>query len=189
MKRLVLFASGNGSNVENIIKYFNNKPLIQVVEIFSNNKNAKVLNRAQKYNIPTVVFDKKQLQNGTVLKQLKSRKLDLIILAGFLLKIPKKIINIYNNKIINIHPSLLPLYGGKGMYGLHVHQKVFESKDKQSGITIHFVNHHYDDGAIIFQAKCPLKENIKPKEIAKKVHKLEMQFFPKIIEKILNGQN
>ena len=170
MKKIAIFASGNGLNAENIIKYFKRSTTIKVEVIASNNPKAKVLDRAKVNGVSTIVFNKKKLNTGKVLKVLKLKKVSFIILAGFLLKIPKHIINNYLNRIINIHPGLLPLYGGKGMYGMHVHQKVFESKDMESGITIHFVNEIYDDGAIIFQAKCPLHSNIKAKGIQKKVH-------------------
>ena len=189
MKKIVIFASGNGSNAENIVKYFQQNNKVQVNLVGSNNSEAKVLDRVSRYNIPTIIFNKENLINGDVLHILEQKKIDFIVLAGFLLKIPQTIINKYLNKIINIHPSLLPLYGGKGMYGNYVHQKVLEAGDKETGITIHFVNEKYDDGAIIFQAKCLLEDNLTIKKIAKKVHDLEMKFYPKIIENILNEQN
>ena len=189
MKRIAIFASGKGSNAENIVKYFKKSNTIKVELIASNNANAGVLDRIKKHGIKTFIFDKLELTNGKVLQALQSQKIDFIVLAGFLLKIPKTIIQIYLNKIINIHPSLLPLYGGKGMYGMRVHQKVSESKDLESGITIHFVNATYDDGAIIFQAKCYLYPNIKAKEIQKKVHKLELKFLPRIIQNLLDVKN
>ncbi len=189
MKKIAIFASGNGSNTENIIKYFRESNTIKVELVASNDSRAKVLNRAKAHNVLTIVFDKISLNNGAVLKQLKEKNISFIVLAGFLLKIPSHIIKKYSSRIINIHPSLLPLYGGKGMYGMHIHKKVSESKDLESGITIHFVNEIYDNGTIIFQAKCPLYPNIKPKEIRKRVHNLEIKFFPRIIENLLNGQN
>ena len=187
MKKIAIFASGNGSNTENIIKYFSIRNKIKIELILSNNPTAKVLTKAKKHGISTMIFSKRDLIEGLVLSILKSKEINFIVLAGFLLKIPKSIIDNYDHKIINIHPSLLPLYGGKGMYGLHVHQKVFESKDRQTGITIHFVNQSYDKGDIIFQAKCMLSKRMKPKEIQKKVHSLEMKFLPRIIENILDG--
>ena len=162
---------------------------IRVKLIISNNESAKVLERANSYNIPAMIFTKKALNTNSIINYLEKKNISFIILAGFLLKIPKRIINQYPRKIINIHPSLLPLYGGKGMYGIHVHQKVFESNDHYSGITIHFVNESYDDGDIIFQAKCPIGKGLKPKGIQRKVHELEMRFFPMIIEKLINGSN
>ena len=185
MKRIAIFASGNGLNAENIVKYFQHNSKIKIDLIASNNPKAKVLIRIKPYNIPTLIFNKSDLNRGSLLKKIKIKKIDFIVLAGFLWKIPKQIIKSYLNKIINIHPSLLPLYGGKGMYGRNVHVKVFEAKDKETGITIHFVNEIYDDGGIVFQAKCPLDNNETVKKIAKKVHDLEMKFYPKIIETIL----
>ena len=189
MQKIAIFASGNGTNTENIIKYFLNHPNIIISLIASNNKSAKVLARAKKYNIPILIFNNKELGTNHVLKELKLKEINFIVLAGFLLKIPTIIINKFMNKIINIHPSLLPRYGGKGMYGLHVHKKVFESKDKETGITIHFVNEKYDDGKIIFQAKCPITPKMTIKAIAKKVQALEIKFFPRIIESVLNEPN
>ncbi len=189
MKKIAIFATGNGSNAENIIRYFHKKSAVRVELIISNLHNSKVLEKAKKHNVPTCVFTKSDLNNGKVLNVLRLKKINLIVLAGFLLKIPKHIIDAYPNKVINIHPSLLPLYGGKGMYGQHVHQKVFDAKDKETGITIHFVNESYDDGAIIFQAKCTLAENTQIKQIEKKVRDLEKKFFPIIIDNILNEQN
>ena len=186
MKKIAIFASGNGSNTENIIKYFSTADNIKIELVLSNNPTAKVLTKAKKHDISTVTFNKSQLIEGFVLEKLKRREINFIVLAGFLLKIPKTIIDNYNNKIINIHPSLLPLHGGKGMYGMNVHQKVFESKDSQTGITIHFVNQSYDEGDIIFQAKCLLSKTTRPKDIQKKVHNLEMQFYPRIIERIID---
>lgn len=186
MKKIAIFASGEGSNAENIVKYFQQNSKIKVNLLASNNSEAKVLSRVSRYNIPTAIFNKQNLINGDVLEVLEQKKIDFIVLAGFLLKIPSMIIEKYLNKIINIHPSLLPLYGGKGMYGKYVHQKVFEGGDQETGITIHFVNEKYDDGLIIFQAKCLLQNNVTIKKIAKKVHDLEIKFYPKIIENILN---
>ena len=186
MKKIAIFASGNGSNTENIIKYFSTADSIKIELVLSNNPTAKVLTKAKKHDISTVTFNKRQLIEGFVLEKLKRKEINFIVLAGFLLKMPQTIIRPYLNNIINIHPSLLPLYGGKGMYGIHVHKKVSKSKDLESGITIHFVNNRYDDGAIIFQAKCSLYPNIKPKEIQKKVHKLEIKFLPLIIQNLLD---
>tara|TARA_B100000700_G_scaffold201052_1_gene221203 strand:+ start:913 stop:1482 length:570 start_codon:yes stop_codon:yes gene_type:complete len=189
MKKIAIFASGNGSNVENIIKFFKTNKSIKIALVASNNPVAGALIRGKKNGVSTTVFDKKSLNNGAVLEMLRLKKINFIVLAGFLLKIPEEIINNFKQKIINIHPSLLPLYGGKGMYGINVHQKVFDSKDHQTGITIHFVNKEYDEGTIIFQAKCQLSPKIKPRGIQKKVHDLEMKFFPRIIESLLNGTN
>jgi len=189
MKKIAILASGNGSNAENIIRHFQNHINVKTVLVGSNNNKAKVLKRVKKYKIPTLIFSKKDLNNTNLLTELTKKKVDFIILAGFLLKIPPHILKIYTKKIINIHPSLLPLYGGKGMYGIRVHEKVVEHKKKETGITIHFVNDKYDDGKIIFQAKCSLATNTTVKRVAKKVHELEMKFYPKIIENILNENN
>ena len=185
MIQIAVFASGNGTNAESIIKYFQGHSQLKVALLTSNNNNSNALKRASKYNIPTLLFSPKELNNGIVLKEMKKHEIDFIVLAGFLLKIPKHIIECYPKKIINIHPSLLPLFGGKGMYGIHVHKKVFASKEAETGITIHYVNEKYDDGTIIFQAKCSLNKHDSVKQIEKKVHKLEKKFFPKIIESIL----
>jgi len=187
VKKIVLFASGSGTNVENIIRFFMSDPLIKVSMVFTNNPNAGVIQRVQSLNVPAIVFDKTELTNGQLLAQLKSSMPDLIVLAGFLLKIPPEFVHTFSGKIINIHPSLLPKHGGKGMYGAHVHQSVKTAGDKETGITIHFVNEHYDEGSIIFQSKVPIDERDSPQEIAKKVHELEYQFYPNIIQNLLNS--
>lgn len=188
MTKISIFASGSGSNAEQIIKYFEDSKEFQIDSIFCNNKNAYVLQRAKKHNIDTVVFTKADFEtNDIVLKKLQERKIDLVVLAGFLLKVPDNIINAYPNKIINIHPALLPKYGGKGMYGLNVHKAVVNAKEKESGITIHFVDGIYDNGKIIFQAKCKVSKNDTPEEVALKVHQLEHKYFPQMIESI--GKN
>ena len=146
MKKIVLFASGNGSNAENIIKHFKNSSQGTVVAVFVNNPHAKVIERAQNQNVNTLVFTKEQLSSGFVLEKLNEIQPDLIVLAGFLWMFPSNIINEYPNKVINIHPALLPKYGGKGMYGKFVHQAVLENNEKETGITIHFVNENYDEG-------------------------------------------
>jgi len=189
MKKIAIFSSGNGSNAENIIKYFKQNNKIKVELILSNRPGANVLTRAKNHNVDTFVFTKSSLNKGSALKELNIKKIDFIVLAGFLLKIPEGIIGYYKDKIVNIHPSLLPLYGGKGMYGIHVHKKVFEAKETKSGITIHFATKKYDDGAVIFQAQCPIDSCRDPKDIQKKVHKLEMKFFPRIIETLIDGKN
>jgi len=189
MKKIAILASGNGSNAENIIRHFQNHINIKIVLVGSNNNKAKVLKRVKKYNIPTFVFSKEDLNSTRLLTELNKKKVNFIVLAGFLLKIPLHILKKYKKKIINIHPSLLPLYGGKGMYGTRVHEKVVENKEKETGITIHLVNDEYDAGKIIFQAKCPLATSTTVKRLAKKVHELEMKFYPKIIENILNENN
>lgn len=189
MKKIVLFASGAGSNAENIILYFKNNTHIEVVAVFSNNSNAKVLEKAHNNSVSTVVFDKKQLSEGFVLEKINEIKPDLIVLAGFLLKFPDAIVHQYPNKIINIHPALLPRYGGKGMYGMNVHQAVLDNKDSETGISIHYVNEHYDEGGIIFQEKVVIDNCATPEEIAVKVHELEHRYFPKVIEQLLTPKS
>jgi len=185
MKNIVLFASGNGSNAEEIIKFFKNSEIGKVVAIFSNKAEAKVLDRAKNHNIPSVVFNKTQLNEGFVLEQLHSFQPDLIVLAGFLLKFPESILKEYP-KVINIHPALLPKYGGKGMYGMNVHQAVLENKEKETGITIHYVNEHYDEGEFIFQKAVNIEDCKTAEEIAHKIHELEHQYFPEVIGKLIN---
>ncbi|HLF50757.1 phosphoribosylglycinamide formyltransferase [Flavobacterium sp.] len=185
MKKIVLFASGTGTNAENIIVHFNKKNIGTVAAVFCNNPNAKVLDKAKKWNVPTVVFSKEEFSTDKVLQKLNSFQPDLIVLAGFLLKFPQNIIQTYPNKIINIHPALLPKYGGKGMYGMHVHRAIIENKETETGISIHFVNEHYDEGNVIFQKTVTLAGNETPEEIAEKVHQLEHQHFPEVIEKLI----
>lgn len=187
MKKIVLFASGNGSNAENIMTYFDTSNAVSVVGLFSNNSEAKVIERAKKFNVPTFVFNKMQLSDDTVLNQLKQLQPDLIVLAGFLLKFPMHIINEFPNKVINIHPALLPNYGGKGMYGIHVHQAVLENKEKETGITVHYVNEHFDEGEFIFQTNVNIENCTSAEEIALKIHELEMEHFPNVIERLLEG--
>jgi phosphoribosylglycinamide formyltransferase-1 len=189
MKKIVIFASGSGTNAENIVLYFNKIEVAKVVCIFSNTANAKVLERAKKLNIPTEVFTKEEFNGDKVLQKLNSIQPDLIILAGFLLKFPQNCIEAFPNKIINIHPALLPKFGGKGMYGMHVHKAVVENKESETGITIHYVNENYDEGNIIFQKSIPLSGNETPEEVADKIHELEQTHFPIIIEKILNQKS
>lgn len=185
MKRIVILASGSGTNAENIIKYFKNSDSISVVHVLSNKKDAKVLDRASRLDIPNRSFDKNDfIVTDEVLNFLKENA-DYVILAGFLWKIPSKIIEAFANKIINIHPALLPKYGGKGMYGMHVHNAVVENKEKQTGITIHYVNENYDEGAIIFQKSFDILESDTPDDVAQKIHLLEYEYFPKVIEKAI----
>jgi len=186
MKRILLFASGTGSNVENIIQYFKNNNAVSIVGIFSNNPEAKVLEKAKEHKINSLVFNRTELNEGIVLKEIEKLQPDLIVLAGFLWKMPEEIVHQYHNKIINIHPALLPKYGGKGMYGLKVHQTVLENKEKETGITIHYVNEHYDEGEFILQQKINIENCNSPEEIADKVHQLEYEYFPKAIAEILN---
>ncbi|MDH5412578.1 MAG: phosphoribosylglycinamide formyltransferase [Flavobacteriaceae bacterium] len=185
MKRIAIFASGSGTNAENIIRYFQKNPVAIVVLVLSNKKDAKVLERAKKHNIKSLSFNKNQfIEENEVLNILKNEA-DFIVLAGFLLKVPEKIIKAFPQKIINIHPALLPKYGGKGMYGMHVHNAVIANKERETGISIHYVNENYDEGSIIFQKKVRITENDTPNSIADKVHQLEYRYFPQIIESVL----
>jgi phosphoribosylglycinamide formyltransferase-1 len=187
MKKIVIFASGSGTNAENIIKYFENKAIATVVAIFTNNPNAKVIERANKFQIPIEVFSKEELNKGKILQILLDYAPDLIVLAGFLLKMPESIIKSFPDKIINIHPALLPKYGGKGMYGMNVHKAVVENIEKETGITIHYVNENYDEGNIIFQKKVTVLVSDTPEVVAEKIHELEQQFFPAVIDDLLTS--
>ena len=187
MNKIVIFASGSGTNAENIIKYFENKDNTKVIAIFTNNPKAGVIERAHKFKVPTVIFSKEELFESKILLKLNLLKPDLIVLAGFLLKFPENIIKSYTDKIINIHPALLPKYGGKGMYGMNVHQSVLENKETETGITIHYVNEHYDEGKIIFQQSVSVENCTTAEEIAIKIHELEHNHFPEILEKLLTN--
>ena len=187
MKKILLFASGTGSNVENIIQYFKNHHDIIVVGVFTNNPDAKVLEKAKNHNIPTLIFNREEFSQGFVLDKISELKPDLIVLAGFLWKMPEEIVAAFPNKIINIHPALLPKYGGKGMYGMKVHQTVLDNKDNETGITIHYVNEHYDEGEFIFQQKVTIDDCASADEIAGKIHELEHKHFPEVIERLLEG--
>ena len=183
---IIIFASGNGSNAENIIKYFNkNKYNINWLTV-SNNKNAGVIEKVIRLGSKIKIISKKELGEENFIHSIIDLNPVLIILAGFLLKIPKNFIKNFNDRIINIHPSLLPKYGGKGMYGQFVHKKVIENKEIKSGITIHFVNEKYDKGRIIFQKDIEIKEPRTSDSLANQIHKLEMEYFPQIIEKLIS---
>lgn len=188
MKNIVLFASGSGTNAENIISFFRTTATAKVVAVFCNNPNAKVLERAEKLQVPTEIFTKSELNQGNVLQKLQSYRPDCIVLAGFLLQFPKAIIERYPNLILNIHPALLPKYGGKGMYGSHVHQAVLENKEAETGITIHYVNENYDEGNILFQKKVDISDCISAAAIAQKIHELEQNYFPTVIDTFLNSK-
>ncbi|MDA0178029.1 MULTISPECIES: phosphoribosylglycinamide formyltransferase [Mesoflavibacter] len=188
MKRVVIFASGSGSNAENLIKFFHNSDNASVVQVLTNNPHAKVLDRCKKLNVSALSFNRIAFtKTEDVLNILKSSNPDLIILAGFLWKFPENILNQFPNKVINIHPALLPKYGGKGMYGMNVHEAVVKNKETETGITIHYVNENYDEGAIIFQAKCDVLPNDSAQDVASKIHELEMEYFPKVVDQLLNG--
>ncbi len=186
MNKIAIFASGSGTNAENIIKFCKENKKNEISAIFSNNKNAYVIQRAINHNIKHHVFSRPEFyETQNILKILKEDNIDFIVLAGFLWLIPEYFIDAYPNKIINIHPALLPKYGGKGMFGMHVHDAVVANKETETGITIHFVNKEYDKGSIIFQSKFSVLPNDTSSDIAKKVHELEYEHFPKVINNLL----
>jgi phosphoribosylglycinamide formyltransferase-1 len=190
MKRLAIFASGTGSNAKRLIDYFSGNKNISVALLVSNRKEAGALKIAREEGIPSVNFTKEEFYNSsTVIDKLIADKIDFIVLAGFLIKIPDNILKAYENKIINIHPALLPDFGGKGMYGLHVHKAVIESGKKESGITIHLVNEHYDEGKILFQTKCPVLENDTPDTLAERVQELEHRHFSEVVKQFVDNKN
>ncbi len=187
MKRIVIFASGSGTNAENIIKHFQGNGLAKVIQVLSNKKDAKVLEKAEKLGVASSSFSKSDLHETKAIYNLMlDLKPDLIVLAGFLLKFPEDLISAYPNKIINVHPALLPKYGGKGMYGANVHKAVVANNEAESGITIHYVNEHYDEGNIIFQANTKIENIDTFEDVAAKIHLLEQKHFPLIIEQLLN---
>ena len=183
---ILIFASGNGSNAENIITFFQKKSIHINWIIITNNSDAGVIERSVRLNIPFMVFSKDDFYNNKVLEKINLINPSLIVLAGFLLKIPEQIIENFPNKIINIHPSLLPKYGGKGMYGINVHKKVIENQESESGISIHYVNQNYDEGKVIFQKSITISYPTDASNLSKKIHELEMKYFPEVIEKLLN---
>jgi phosphoribosylglycinamide formyltransferase-1 len=188
--KLAIFASGAGSNAQNIIEYFRHHDFIKIGLIVCNNPLAGVLAIAEKEKIPSLLIEKARFFNGDgYLETLAEKGIGFIVLAGFLWKVPLSLIRAFNGRIINIHPALLPGYGGKGMYGKHVHEAVIRDKKKESGITIHYVDEVYDHGNIIFQAKCGLDENDTPGSLAEKIHLLEHRWFPEIIEKSIVSEN
>lgn len=185
MKNIAVFASGSGTNAENIVKYFEDSELARVAVIFTNRKDAGVVDRAHKLGIRCIIFNKEQLQSGYVLQRLQECKIDFIALAGFLLLIPSEIIDAYKDRIINIHPALLPDYGGEGMYGIHVHEAVVENEEEETGISIHYVDHEYDNGDIIFQETVEVDFEDAPEDVQYKVQKLEHKHYPEVIEYLI----
>ncbi|MBS0000809.1 MAG: phosphoribosylglycinamide formyltransferase [Cyclobacteriaceae bacterium] len=186
MKRIAIFASGSGTNAENIMQFFKERKTASVDLVLSNKKDAKVLERAAGFGVRCHVFNRQEFyETGQVLELLEKYRIDLIVLAGFLWLVPENLLNAYPDRIINIHPALLPKYGGKGMYGARVHEAVINSGDRASGITIHYVNPEYDEGKIIFQAKCKVEPGDNADSLAKKIHQLEYEHFPKVIENLI----
>ncbi|MGV3602905.1 MAG: phosphoribosylglycinamide formyltransferase [Dyadobacter fermentans] len=189
MKRIAIFASGSGSNAENICEYFAHREDVDVSLIFTNNPMAGVIKRALKLQIPVVFFDRKTFYHtGKIPQILQNEGIDLVVLAGFMMLVPPVLVEAFPNKMINIHPALLPKYGGKGMYGHFVHEAVVNAGETESGITIHYVNEHYDEGDIIFQASCEVTPGDSPDDVARKVHTLEYAHYPRVIDEILNRQ-
>lgn len=184
MKRIAIFASGSGTNAQKIIEHFATSKEIFVDSLWSNNENAYALIRAEKLGIETFTFDRDELYHSNeILDKLYDHRIDMIVLAGFLWLMPRSLTELFT--VVNIHPALLPKFGGKGMYGMAVHKAVLDAKETESGITIHRVNHDYDKGEIIFQAKCPVLPDDTPETLANRIHELEYQHYPKIIEELL----
>lgn len=187
MKRIAILASGSGTNAENLIRFFRTHPSGRVEIVLTNKPGAGVIKRSESLNVETVVFTRKDFyKSEKVVDLLKKREIDLIVLAGFLWLVPQALVEAFNGRIINIHPALLPRYGGKGMYGIHVHKAVVASGDTESGISIHHVNQEYDEGSIIFQAKCEVREGDSPEILADRIHALEYEHFPKVVEKLVD---
>ena len=183
-KKIVIFISGKGSNAKNLINYFSDNKELIISHVFSNNKHSDLNSYLLNTKVQYFLFEEKEI-SGKVFDELKEINPKLIILAGFLKKIPPSYLSFFKNKIINIHPSLLPKYGGKGMYGSNIHKKVIKNKESESGITIHYVSKEYDAGKIIFQKKIKVDKNDTPKKLEEKIHKLEYEYFPKIVESLL----
>jgi len=186
MKRIAIFGSGKGTNAENIIRHFADSDVARVTLVLCNRKDAGILKRAKEHSIPGVFFSSAELQNGTVLSKLKASGIDLIVLAGFLKKIPTDILGAFEGRIINIHPALLPDYGGEGMYGMNVHRAVVENEETETGITIHYVNEEYDEGEIVFQDSIEIDPGDSPEDVAYKVQELEHRHYPSVIEWVVS---
>lgn len=184
-KRIAIFASGNGSNAEAIIKHLKEFETIEVAAIYSNKAQAYVLERAKNHNIPFFTFNKAEFHSEAYLGQIIAANYDLLVLAGFMWLIPAKLVAAYPKQIINIHPALLPKFGGKGMYGHHVHEAVLQNCEKESGITIHFVNERYDEGDIILQESCAVLPDDTADSLAERIHSLEHNFYPRVVEELL----
>lgn len=187
-RNIAIFASGNGTNAENIIKYFSGNKDIKVKIVMANKTDAFVLERAHRLGIPTLYINREQWADAThILTLLHEQQIDFIVLAGFLARIPDALLHAYPNRIVNIHPSLLPKFGGKGMYGNKVHEAVVAAGETESGITIHYLNEHYDEGQIIAQYRCPVLPDDTPQDVATRVHALEYEYYPKVIEQLLTA--
>ena len=186
-KNIAIFASGSGSNTENIIRYFRENEAIQVSLVLSNRSDAYVLERAHRLGVPCNVFPKEDWMAGDeILAVLQEYHIDFVVLAGFLVRVPDLLLHAYPNKIINIHPALLPKFGGKGMYGDRVHEAVVAAGETETGITIHYLNEHFDEGEVIVQYRCPVLPQDTAEDVAKKVHALEYEYYPQVIERLLS---
>lgn len=188
MIKLAILASGSGTNAEAIMKYFTDHKDIEVALILTNNKDAGVIERAHRFNVSCSIFTKTQLQSDWIIEEMRRHSIDFVVLAGFLLMIPPQFIKAFPDKMCNIHPALLPKYGGKGMYGHHVHDAVIAAGEKESGITIHLVNQKYDEGRVIFQATCPVLPEDSADDVAAKIHVLEHEYYPRVVEEIVLGK-
>ena len=189
MKNIAIFASGRGTNTEKIISHFQNNEGIKIALIVSNKADAFVLKRAEKHKTPTLILKREEFyETENIVDELNSYEIDLIVLAGFMWLVPAYLIRAFPDKMINIHPALLPKFGGKGMYGLHVHKAVLNAKEKETGITIHYVNEVYDEGKTIFQTRCTINKEDTPETLAEKVHQLEYEHYPIVIERLLSEE-
>jgi phosphoribosylglycinamide formyltransferase-1 len=187
---IAIFASGSGTNAQRIMEYFRHRDDIRVKILLSNNPKAYALERASTFDVPVKVFNREEFfSSDSILNLLKEKKIDWLILAGFLWLIPTSLTKAFDGKILNIHPALLPSYGGKGMYGMKVHEAVIAAKERESGISIHFVNENYDEGEVVFQAKCLIEPDDTPEILAEKIHQLEYMHFPEVIEKFIKAEN
>ena len=188
-KNIAIFASGNGTNAENIIRYFQENGEVRVKLVLSNRRSAFVLERAARLGVPSACLTKEEWADGrAVLALMEEAEIDFIVLAGFLARVPDCLLQAYPDKIVNIHPSLLPKFGGKGMYGEHVHEAVLAAGEQESGITIQYINEHFDEGAIICQQKCPVLPDDTPDTLAARVHALEYEYYPRVVEQLVLGQ-
>jgi phosphoribosylglycinamide formyltransferase-1 len=188
MKKIAIFASGSGSNAQRITEYFSHHSSIRVQLILTNNPKAFVIERARKLGVEHVVFSREEFyQTDAIVDILRLNEIDLVVLAGFLWLIPTNLLRAFSGRIINIHPALLPKYGGKGMYGMRVHEAVIAAGEEESGITIHYVNEKYDEGLTLFQAKCKIEKEDTPEDLAGKIHELEHRYFPEVVEKMMMG--
>lgn len=185
MKKIAILASGEGTNAERIIRYFTGHPTVKVAVIITNKAEAGVIRRAKKLQVPVEFLPAPAFKEGKVTERLRQYETDFVVLAGFLLRVPDDMLEAYPNRIVNIHPSLLPKFGGKGMYGSKVHEAVLAAGETESGITIHYINEHYDEGTIILQAQCPVMEGDTPDALASRVHQLEYEHYPQVIEQLL----